>query len=80
MCDECSLFEFKVPLVCPSTEGVPAHREGRYSLYISPPDPRLQQEKYSSLSSTVNRSVYNIKDCAVLAPVLHYFNRDYSKF
>jgi hypothetical protein len=25
------LLEVKVPLVCPSTEGVPAHREGRYS-------------------------------------------------
>jgi hypothetical protein len=31
VCDECGLFEFKVPLVCPSTEGVPAHREGRYA-------------------------------------------------
>jgi hypothetical protein len=30
MCEDCGLIEFKVPLVRPSTQGVPAHREGRY--------------------------------------------------
>jgi hypothetical protein len=39
-----------------------------YSLCISPLDPRLQQEKYNSLSSTGDRSVHNVKHCVVLAP------------
>ena len=30
MCEEREVLRFKVPLFCPSTAGVPAHREGLY--------------------------------------------------
>jgi hypothetical protein len=34
MCEESDLLKVKVPLVRPSTEGVPARREGRYPLFL----------------------------------------------
>jgi hypothetical protein len=46
-----------------------------YSLCISYLDLRLQQENYDILSSTVDRSVHSVKDCIVLAPLLHCFNQ-----
>ena len=30
MCEESDVLKVEVPLICPSTEGVPALREGRY--------------------------------------------------
>jgi hypothetical protein len=55
MCEDCGLIEFKVPLVRPSTEGVPAHREGRYSLWLHAWLLGLRRsEEYVTLGFTVS--------------------------
>lgn len=46
MCEEREVLKFKVPLFCPSTAGVPAHRE---ELYCKMPNIKLVDETYGGI-------------------------------
>jgi hypothetical protein len=69
VCEESEVLKVKVPLLCPSTEGVPAHREGRYSEL---PCPESHPEyDVSQLNPGPKHDLYFWVLCGCKSP-LHY--------